>query len=370
MANFNRTHVCRLEVNLAALISNLNYYKSKAEKGVKMLVMVKAFSYGSGDYEVAKALEEANTDYLGVAYTDEGVLLREKGIKLPIIVMNSLPEDYSILIKHKLEPEIFSFEGLKAFSKAVKLHSTKVENIHIKLDTGMHRLGFQENEITELITELKSIQNLKLASLFSHLAASDEKREDEFTLQQIEKFDKISKKIIKELNYSVLRHILNSSGIERFPEYSFDMVRLGLGIYGVNPSKPKNVQIVNTLKTKILQVKKIEEGETIGYNRNGKAKKNTKIAILAIGYADGFLRKLGNGAISVLVNGELCPTIGNISMDMTAIDVSTTKVKTGDEVIIFGKKPTIYTLAEKLETITYEIFTNISQRVKRIYVNY
>ncbi len=363
-----KTHVCRLEVNLNALIFNLNYYKQKLPKNTKFIAMVKAFSYGSGDYEIAKTLQAQSVDYLGVAYADEGIELREKGITMPIIVMNSTPSDYDNLLKYKLEPEIYSLDTLRNFGEIASLHSTEKQNIHIKLDTGMHRLGFMEEEIPKMLAYLKNCENLCVKSIFSHLAVSDELHQDAFTEQQIALFDNWSKQIIDQLNYPILRHILNSSGIERFPNYGFDMVRLGLGLYGVNTTNTSVLKTVNTLKTRILQVKKIKQGETIGYCRNGKAGENTTIAILAIGYADGFLRKLGNGAYKVLVNGKFCPTIGNISMDMSAIDISGVSAKAGDEVIIFGDEHPVFDIAEKLQTITYEIFTNISARVKRVYI--
>ncbi len=362
-----KTHVCRLEVNLSALIFNLNYYKQKLPAHTKFIAMVKAFSYGSGDYEVAKALQDENVDYLGVAYADEGIELREKGITMPIIVMNSTPLDYENLLKYRLEPEIYSLDTLRNFCEAVSLHSAEKQNIHIKLDTGMHRLGFQEDEIPKMLGYLKNAGSLCVKSIFSHLAVSDELHQDEFTEQQIALFDHWSKQIMAQLDYPVLRHILNSSGIERFSNYGFDMVRLGLGLYGVNATNTSTLKTVNTLKTRILQTKKIKQGETIGYCRNGIAGENTTIAILAIGYADGFLRKLGNGAYKVLVNGKLCPTIGNISMDMSTIDISGATAKAGDEVIIFGEEHPVFEIAEKLQTITYEVFTNISARVKRVY---
>lgn len=368
MHESQKTHSCRLEVNLNALIFNLNYYKSKLPKQTKLIVMVKAYSYGSGDVEIAKVLQAQNVDYLGVAYADEGVALREKGISMPIIVMNSNPMDYENLLKYKLEPEIYSLETLRHFIETSAQFSAERQSIHLKLDTGMHRLGFMDEDLPKLLLYLKHAQNVQVASIFSHLAVSDEPAQDEFTHSQIELFNTWSKLIINELNYPVLRHILNSSGIERLPEFAFDMVRLGLGIYGVNVTNSTALKTVNTLKTKILQIKKIKESETIGYCRNGKAGKNTTIAILALGYADGFLRKLGNGAYKVLINGKLCPTIGNISMDMTAVDISQTNAKAGDEVIVFGNQNTVFDLADSLQTITYEVFTNISARVKRVYL--
>lgn len=330
--------------------------------------MVKAFSYGSGDYEIAKTLETQKVDYLGVAFADEGILLREKGIKTPIIVMNSSALDFENLIKYQLEPEIYSTEYLQSFANFVNENSTKPESIHLKLDTGMHRLGIQETEITELQDIILKNPQLKIESIFSHLAASDEPEEDAFTLQQIETFDRLSIEISSKLKYPILRHILNSSGIERFPEFAFDMVRLGIGIYGINYNNPGSLRVVNTLKTKILQVKEIKKGETIGYCRNGKANENMQIAIIAIGYADGFLRTLGNGNAKVLINEELCPTIGNISMDTTVIDITNIEAKAGDEVEIFGKNSSVSQTAHHLKTIEYEVFTSISRRVTRTYL--
>jgi alanine racemase len=362
-----KTHRTVLEIYLGAIVHNLNYFKSKLKPGTKVVAMVKAFSYGSGSYEIASLLEYHKVDYLAVAFADEGVALRQAGISLPIIVMNPEEAVFKQMLEYNLEPEIYSFGELRRFT--IFLKNNHVENfpVHLKIDSGMHRLGFVEPEIESLCSELKENKYLSIKSVFSHLAASDEPQHDGFTLLQVKNFEQISKKIIDALDYPIYRHILNSMGVERFPEAQFEMVRLGIGLYGINPFNQGKLRNVSTLKTIISQIKIIEKGETIGYSRKGKANVETKIAILPIGYADGFDRKLGNGFGKVWINGQFAPIIGNICMDMCMADISNINAKEGDEVEIFGDHVPISDIAKQIGTIPYEILTGISNRVKRIY---
>lgn len=362
-----KQHRTVLEINLNAIVHNLNYFRSLLSPKVKQLVMVKAFSYGSGSYEIANLLQHERVDYLGVAYIDEGIELRKAGITLPILVMNPEIQDFASLIEYNLEPEIYSIRALKELYRVVKIAGINSMPIHIKLDTGMKRLGFTTQEIPQLIKELKFCDNLKVKSIFSHLAGADNPEHDNFTQNQIKTFENNSNKIITSLNYSILRHILNSAGIERFPNAQFDMVRLGIGLYGISCKNQKNLRNISTLKTHISQIKEVENVETIGYNRKGTVQKKSKIAIIAIGYADGFRRKLSNGKGYVFINSQKAFVVGNICMDMCMIDITNIDAKEGDEVIIFGEELPISELANILETIPYEIMTSISHRVKKIY---
>ncbi len=362
-----KVHRTILEINLDSMIQNLNYFRSKLHSETKIMVMVKAFSYGSGSYEIANLLQFHRIDYLGVAYTDEGIALREAGITLPIIVMNPDPNNYKLMIEYKLEPEIFNFSTLEKFNIAVENSSYTKYPIHIKLDTGMHRLGFTDNEIQLLINTLQKFNNLKINSIFSHLAASDEPEHDSFTREQIQIFDSLSKEIISKTKSNPIRHILNSAGIERFSEAQFDMVRLGIGLYGISALEQTNLANVSTLKSTVSQIKNIAKNDTIGYNRKGKANKNLTIAVIPIGYADGLNRKLSNGVGKLYINGYIVPIIGNICMDMCMVDITECNIHEGDEVIIFGKELSVKKIASQLETIPYEIFTSISERVNRVY---
>ena len=363
----DKAHRTILEINLNALVHNLNYFKSKLKPETKIMVMVKAVSYGSGTFEIANILQYQGVDYLGVAFADEGVVLREAGIKTPIIVMN--PEQYSFeqMLKYQLEPEIYSFNILHQFNRAVK--NAKLENypVHIKLDTGMNRLGFTKNEILNLIDDLKKFKNLKVSSIFSHLAASEDDVHDIFTQKQIALFDDLSRQIIKNFKYSITRHISNSAGIERFPKAQFDMVRLGIGLYGISTINQELLATVNTLKSTVIQIKQVPKNESIGYSRKAKAEKDITIAVVPVGYADGLNRKLSNGNGKLYINGFLVPIIGNICMDMCMVDITNCNVHEGDEVIVFGKEQSVNDLAKSLNTIPYEIFTSVSSRVKRVY---
>ena len=364
-----KVHGTVFEVNLDALTNNLNFYRNKIGSATKIMVMVKAFAYGSGSAEVASLLEYHRVDYLGVAYTDEGVVLRQNGIKLPIMVLNPQPESFAKLIEYNLEPEIYSFKLFKQYLDFIRL-SEKPFKIHLKLDTGMHRLGFVQEDIEGLIDLLKQNSQIKIASIFSHLVGADESEHNGFSKSQIEKFDKISLQIINALGgEQPLRHICNSAGIIRFPEAKFDMVRLGIGLYGVEVTGTEQnaLQTVGTLKTVISQIKNLNKGETIGYSRKGILEKDSRIATIAIGYADGFDRGFGKGVGKVLVNGIACPVVGNVCMDMTMIDVTNATCEEGDEVIIFNKDLSIKDLAKTIDTIPYEILTGVSERVKRVF---
>jgi Alr-MurF fusion protein len=363
-----KKHTTRIEINLNALVHNLNYFRSLLHPGTRTMVMVKALSYGSGRHEIASVLQFQRVDYLGVAIADEGVSLRQSGITLPIMVMNPEPESFDTLIRFRLEPEIYSFRILEMFHKAVIRNQEIDYPVHIKLDSGMHRMGFLPAETEKLCQEIVRFKNIKILSIFSHLAGSDEKVHDSFTELQIDTFRKISDNIIAALGYPVIRHILNSSGIERFPKAHFDMVRLGIGLYGISSIDSAKLQTVNTLKSTILQIKPAMPGDTVGYGRRGKPEKPSRIAIVPIGYGDGLNRRLSNGKGKFLVKGRLEPVIGNICMDMTMIDVTDTDAQEGDEVIIFGENPSVTTLATDLETIPYEVLTGISERVKRVYI--
>ncbi len=367
-----KSHETILEVNLGALIHNLNYFRSLVHPETKLMAMVKAFSYGSGSYEIANVLQFHHADYLAVAYTDEGVELRKAGISLPIMVMNPEMTAMDSMIRYNLEPEIYSFRTLQLFIKSVKAlngKSSKPVNIHIKLDTGMHRLGFMENDIDQLVNEILASPEIKVVSVFSHLAASESWELDSFTEKQIKQFEHLTWLLKDKLGYSFMRHILNSSGIIRHQYAQFEMVRLGISLYGISsmPNVQKKLETVNSLKTVISQIKVIPPGDSVGYGCNWKAERESTIAIVPIGYADGFGRKLGNGVGSMCIKNKLAPVVGNINMDMTALDITGIDAEEGDEVIVFGNRPSINKIADQMDTIPYEILTGISRRVKRVY---
>lgn len=363
-----KKHNTVLEINLYNLVHNLNYFRSLLSSNTRIMVMVKALSYGSGSYEIANLLQHQQVDYLGVAFTDEGIELRNAGITLPIMVMAPTIESYEKIVEYNLEPEIFTFSGLHSFSEVLAHNQLPKYPIHIKIDTGMHRLGFMPDEIQTLADELVRLKSIWVKAIFSHLAVADNPDEDEFTLQQINQFSKIYEFLSEKLNYSPMRHIVNSAGIERFPKAHFDMVRLGIGLHGIS-TKEASLKAVSTLKTSIAQIKKISENQTVGYNRRGILSRDSDIAIIPIGYADGLDRKLGNGNGQVIIKDQPVPFIGDICMDLSMIDVTDTGAKEGDEVIIFGEQNPIEKLARQIETIPYEILTNVSSRVKRIYIN-
>ena len=360
-------HQTILEVNLSALIHNFNYFRSYLKSETKTICMVKAHAYGSGAVEISRTLQHNKCDYLAVAFADEGAELRREGIHIPIMVMNPEPHSFGVIFAENLEPEIYSFGLLKSFMKEAEKQGIIDYPVHIKIDTGMHRLGFDANDIDKLINLLKKQNSVKIRSVFSHLAGADDAKFDDFTKIQIIEFERIHRKISDAFEHHILKHILNSAGIERFPEYQFDMVRLGIGHYGISAVNQQKVQNVCTLKTTILQIKNVLAGETVGYSRKGNIQKDSRIAVLPIGYADGYNRRLSNGVGKVLINGKFAPIIGNICMDLTMVDVTNIDAKEGDIVEIFGNNLSILDVSNWLSTIPYEILTNISRRVKRVY---
>lgn len=364
-----KTHETVLEINLNAISHNLNFYKSKLKPETKMMVMVKAFGYGNGGFEIAKLLEHHKVDYLGVAFADEGISLKNAGIRLPIMVLNPENTSFESIIQHRLEPEIYSLKGLKAFLKIVGEKKIHHFPIHIKLDTGMHRLGFEEEQLDELIFILKTNKSVTVKSILSHMATSDDLKHRDFALSQIDLFEKLSSKIVTELQINPIRHILNTSGISNFPQAQYNMVRLGIGLYGVSndSDEQKFLENVGTLKSIISQIRTIDAGESVGYGRRFIATKTTKIATIPIGYADGISRHWGNGVGYITVNNQKATIVGSVCMDMLMVDVSDITCSEGDSVVIFGENPTVIYMAEKLETIPYEILTSISQRVKRVF---
>lgn len=363
-----KKHETILEVNLNAIIHNFQHLKKNLDPKTKVICMLKADGYGAGSAEIAKTLQYHNADYIAVALSEEGITLRKDGIKIPIIVLNSEVGGFLELYDNYLEPEVYSIRHLRSFIEEARAIGTNKYAIHIKLDTGMHRLGFYEENIPEMIALLKKQPCLKVASVFSHLAASDNPEYDDFTRNQIELFKRLSTEIEKQLGYKVKKHILNSAGIERFPEAQFDMVRLGISLYGISASGIEGLKNVHTLKTTILQIKEVKAAETVGYNRNGKLSSDRKIAIIRIGYGDGLDRMLGNGTGEVFVQGQLAPYIGNICMDLSMIDITNIPdVREGDCVEVLGPNIPVTELANKIGTIPYEILTNISTRVKQVY---
>lgn len=364
-----KTHETVLEINLNAVVHNLNFYKSRLQPDTKIMVMVKAFGYGAGSYEIAKALSHEKVDYLGVAFADEGISLRNAGINAPIIVMNPENTAFEAMIAYNLEPEIYSAKELRAFIALAQQKSLSNYPIHLKLDTGMHRLGFQEDQLEELISLLRNNNFVEVRSIFSHLSASDSPQFRDFTLEQISKFDKWSGYLSESLAVKPIRHILNTSGIYHYPEAQYDMVRLGIGLYGVgnDTTEQKQLQNVGTLKTVILQIKQVPAGDSVGYGRRFMAHKPVSVATLPVGYADGIRRGWGNGKGYVTIHGRKAPILGSVCMDMLMADVTGIDCKEGDTAVVFGESPTVHEMADVLETIPYEILTSISQRVKRVF---
>ncbi|RTZ04420.1 bifunctional UDP-N-acetylmuramoyl-tripeptide:D-alanyl-D-alanine ligase/alanine racemase [Flavobacterium bomense] len=364
-----KTHETVLEINLNAISYNLNFFKSKLLPKVKIMVMVKAFGYGNGGLEIAKLLEHHKVDYLGVAFADEGISLKNGGINLPIMVLNPENTSFSAIIQHQLEPEIYCLKGLYAFLKIAKQKNLKHFPIHIKFDTGMHRLGFEENTLDELIAALRGNSTVQIKSILSHLATSDDLEHMDFAHSQINLFEKVSSKLMSELQIKPLRHILNTSGISNFLDSQYDMVRLGIGLYGVSndAQEQKQLENVGTLKSVISQIRTIAAGESVGYGRRFVAEKPTKIATIPIGYADGISRGWGDGLGFVMVKNTKAYIVGSICMDMLMVDVTGIECKEGDSILIFGENPTVSFIAQKLNTIPYEILTSISQRVKRVF---
>jgi alanine racemase len=365
-----KVHQTVLEINLNAIVHNLKAYQKILKPSTKIMAMVKALAYGSGGAEIGGILQYHKADYLGVAYADEGVDLRKAGITLPVMVMNPEENAFEALIEHNLEPEIFSFDILRSFESFLKQEGLQQYPIHIEIETGMNRLGFETNDVVKLADLLGATASFKVQSVFSHLAASEEAAQDNFTLEQFKKFQQAADILEDKLGYSFIRHIANSAAAVRHPELQLDMLRLGIGLYGVDigNSKKLSLQTVATLKSTIAQIKKIRKGESVSYNRKAMVGKETTVATIRIGYADGYPRRLGNGAGKIFVSGKLAPTIGTVCMDMLMIDVTDVAgVKEGDEVIIFGDPLPVQQVANWAGTIPYEIMTGVSQRVKRVY---
>ena len=366
-----QTHETVLEVNLSALVDNVRYFRSLLKPTTKLTCMVKAFAYGAGSVEVSKALQKSGlVDYLAVAVADEGVELRRAGITLPIIIMDPEVAAMDLILENNLEPNVYSHQSLKTVIAAAEAKGLENVPIHIKIDSGMHRLGFYKEDMPWLIEHLQQTKAVRVASVFSHLAGSDEPQFDDFTMDQIKYFDSCAEELKQGLpkpeGQSILKHICNSAGIERFTDYQFDMCRLGIGLYGFsfNGAKLRNVC---TLRTTILSVKTVKAGETIGYGRHTKLSEDRVIAVIPIGYADGFDRRFSNYGGEVWVRGQRCPVVGNVCMDQAMIDVTGTDARPGDNAEVFGDKMPLQELADKLGTITYEILTSVSRRVQRIY---
>lgn len=362
-----KVHETILEVNLSAIVHNFNVYRSKLKPETKMVCMVKASGYGVGSYELAKTLQEHHCDYLAVAVADEGAALRKEGITIPIIVMNPEFSSFNTLFEYNLEPEVYSFRLLNAMIRETERRGIIAYPVHVKIDTGMHRLGFQPEEVVALCERLKTQSGVRVRSVFSHLVGSDSYVFDDFTHEQIEKFQHAAAVLEEGLEHKVIKHILNTGGIERFTEYQMDMVRLGIGLYGVSASGMAGLQTVSTLKTTILQIQHVPAGDSIGYSRRSYVDRDSRIAIIPIGYADGLDRHFSNGHGEVVVRGKRCPIIGNICMDACMVDVTDCDAEEGDSVIVFGKELPVEELSDRLKTIPYEILTSVSPRVKRIY---
>lgn len=361
-------HETIMEVNLSALVSNFNYFRSFLKPGTKICSMVKAYAYGSGDVEVSRALQQNGCDYLAVAVADEGANLRKEGIHIPIMVMDPAPNTFPKIFEYNLEPEIYNFKMLELVIKEAKRMDITDYPIHLKIDTGMHRLGFIPDEIAKLIEVLKSQNQVRPRSVFSHLVGSDSADFDSFTLQQIETFENVRKQLENAFDYKIMAHICNSAGIERFSQYQYDMVRLGIGHYGISAIDNSRLQEVCALKTNIFQIKHVPANETVGYSRKGKLSQNSVIGAIPIGYADGLDRHLGNRKGKVWINGKFAPIVGNVCMDVCMIDLTGIDAQEGDVVEVFGPHQSICEVADLLGTIPYEILTSVSRRVKRVYV--
>ena len=365
----HQTHETVLKVNLSALVDNVRYFRSLLKPETKLTCMVKAFAYGAGSVEVSKALQESGlVDYLAVAVADEGVELRQKGITLPIIIMDPEVAAMDLILENNLEPNVYSHQSLKTVIAAAEAKGLENVPIHVKIDSGMHRLGFYKEDMPWLIERLGTTKAVRVASVFSHLAGSDEAQFDDFTMEQIRYFDSCAEELKSALNYPILKHICNSAGIERFSDYQYDMCRLGIGLYGFSFVGAK-LRNVCTLETTILSVKTVKAGETIGYGRHTTLDADRVIAVIPIGYADGFDRRFSNHGGEVWVRGKRCPVVGNVCMDQAMIDVTGTDARPGDVAEVFGEHMPLDELATKLHTITYEILTSVSRRVQRVYIN-
>ena len=363
----HQTHETILEVNLTALVDNVRYFRSLIPSTTRLTCMVKAFAYGAGSVEVSKALQQSKlVDYLAVAVADEGVELRKAGITLPIIIMDPEVAALDLIIENNLQPNIYSFQVLDDIIHAAETKGLESLPVHIKIDSGMHRLGFFLEDMPALIARLQGQKAVRVASVFSHLAGSDETQFDDFTHEQACYFSECAEQLSVALDYPIIKHICNTAGIERFPEYHFDMCRLGIGLYGLSFAGA-NLHNVCTLKTTILSVKMVGAGSTVGYGRHTQLTEPRQIAVIPIGYADGFDRRFSNYGGEVLVRGKRCPVVGNVCMDQAMIDITGTDAQVGDYAIVFGDNLPIEELADKLQTIPYEVLTSISRRVQRVY---
>jgi len=356
-----------LEIDLNALTHNFEYLKSKLEKNTKFLAVVKAFAYGSDAEQIALHLQELSVDYFAVAYASEGIALRNAGITTPILVLHPQPINFKGIIDHCLEPSLYSTRVLKSFISCAKKENQSNYPVHIKFNTGLNRLGFWENDVDYILSELKDSRSIKVTSIFSHLAASEDLDEKEFTKKQLSSFKSNSKKLIDSLGYKPFLHLCNTSGILNYPEAHYDMVRSGIGLYGFGNSKKENNNLkpIASLKSVISQIHLIEKGETVGYNRSFKSANFKKIATIPIGHADGIGRHYGNGKGFVFINERKASIIGNVCMDMIMVDVTHIECSEGDEIIIFNNQHTAENLAESANTISYELITSISRRIKR-----
>lgn len=358
-----------LEIDLKALQYNFEFIKSKLKSNTKFLAVVKAFAYGSDAVEIAKHLENLNVDYFAVAYVEEGVALRNAGIKTPILVLHPQPKNFKTIIERCLEPSIYSQRVLNEFIAIAEENKQTNYPIHIKFNTGLNRLGFAEDEVNIILNNIEKTKAIKIKSLFSHLSASEDENEKEFTLNQINSFKRIYKKVCLRLKYQPILHQSNTSGILNYPVAHFNMVRSGIGLYGFgnNPEINKNLKPIATLKTSISQIHNLSKGDSLGYNRAFIATKKTKTATLPIGHADGINREFGNGNGFVFINGKKALIIGNVCMDMIMVDITNIPCEEGDEVIVFGPEHSAENLAESIHSISYEILTSVSQRVKRVF---
>lgn len=365
-----KTRETVLEIDLGALAHNYRYLRSKAGIGVKFLGVVKAFAYGNDGVVIAKKLSELGVDYLGVAYTSEGVALRKAGIEKPVLIMHPQSFNFEDVIENCLEPSIYSEFVLKEFIKTAERLGQNNYPVHIKLNTGLNRLGFTENDLSTILDHLANTSAIKAKGLYSHLAASEDWKEREFTLGQINRFRKMAFDIVNAIGYHPILHITNTSGIINYPEAAFDMVRAGLGLYGFgnDPEIDKHLQPIGTLKTIVSQIMHLQPGDTVGYNRLFRAKEETTMATLPLGYADGITRQLGNARGGVFINGQYAPIMGNVCMDMVMVNITGISCNEGDEVIVFGEQQPVPEFALKAGTNSYEMIAGISQRVKRVYL--
>lgn len=366
----NKNHQTRLEIDLSSVAQNLHLFKAGLKPATRIMAMVKAFSYGAGSYEIANLLQFHHVDLIAVAYVDEGVELRKAGIRMPIMVMNTAPSSFSSLVEYNLEPEIYSLGFAQELNAFLQHEGISYFPVHIKLDTGMHRLGLEVDDISLFIDQVGRSSALRVKTVFTHLVASENSAHDDFTAIQLQRFDHGCRLLSEHLGYGFIRHAANTAAIRRHPSAEYDMVRIGIGLYGIDPGKADlSLQEAVALKTTIAQIKEVEKGESVGYGRHSIVEKGTRVATIRIGYADGYPRSLGNGIGTVMVRGKSFKTIGNVCMDMTMIDITAdSSITTEDEVLVFGKQHSIVAVAKDAGTIPYEIMTGISQRVPRIYL--